>query len=123
MAVYSICFLGIVSLLVLSSVYYQVLSVNDLVCYDMTRYTQYGFGLSHSVIWKTATLCLVDCARLCIRLANCRSITFDSDSKLCELNAKLVSQTGNRTGHHLAYSEYTSWPSEVSKCLMVFQMV
>lgn len=81
---------------------------------DMSHFLTWGKGLNESVVWKMVTKRVFDCARLCVRLTQCKSITYDEQSKVCELNERLMSETGTRNGSTLAYSEYTSWPTEVN---------
>ena len=78
---------------------------------DLRR--RYGIGLSESQFWRSKSQDFEQCAKLCIRQKMCRSITFDTQSNMCEMNSGTLSDTPKRTEATLVYSEFNWWPSSV----------
>ena len=90
-----------------------IIVISQEQCLNTTTMTVRKVGLSESQLWKSKAQDLEQCAKLCIRLKPCRSITYDTRSGLCELNSGTRQDTSTRSGETLVYSEFSWWPSSV----------
>ncbi|XP_060569326.1 uncharacterized protein LOC132727766 [Ruditapes philippinarum] len=103
----------------LSSVFllYQfiIISSQEEPCLNIEDKTVHRIGLQETQFWTAKTLHFEHCAKLCVRQKRCNSITFDTQSRMCELNTGTRTDTQTRTGENLLYSEFKWWPSSLDK--------
>ncbi|XP_053393663.1 uncharacterized protein LOC123562528 [Mercenaria mercenaria] len=87
----------------------------NLQCFNAEEMTVSQLGLSESQIWNAKAQDLEQCAKLCVRRKPCQSITFDTQSGMCELNGGTRDDTPTRTGKTLLYSEFQWWSPSLDK--------
>jgi hypothetical protein len=84
-------------------------------CFDASNYLVRETGLGARKFWGSKTLNVEHCMKLCVRQKQCKSINYDLESRMCELN-KNFRNGKQRASDTNVYSEYRSWPPEVLVC-------
>lgn len=82
-------------------------------CFNIMDYVRWEQGPMEGKLWKSRVDDIITCARLCVRMTPCRSIMYNWDRKLCELNQNVLSSSSRRNEELVLYSEFSAWPAEV----------
>lgn len=79
-------------------------------CIIANNMTVSQIGLAETQFWTSKSQDLEQCAKLCIRLKPCKSVTYNTTSHWCELNSGTKQDAATRAGESLLYSERVWWP-------------
>jgi hypothetical protein len=88
-------------------------------CFDASKYLVREIGLGVEKFWGSKTQNVEHCMKLCVRQKQCKSINFDLETGMCELNKKSRNGT-QKVSKSNVYSEFRSWPPEVFICVLLF---